>query len=462
MLQLFKDFIKNEKIFNSADKILLAVSGGVDSVVMVKLFHDSGLSFAVAHSNFELRANDSNEDELFVERLAKSYNVPFHTIHFKTKAYALEHKLSIQMAARDLRYSWFNQLLGEHGYKYVATAHHLDDQAETFFINLLRGTGISGLHGILIKNKNIIRPLMFATRNMILEYAQKNNITWREDKSNSSRKYLRNKLRIDVLPELQKMDKEFSIKLHNTISHLRDVEKIYHDHMAGVSADLVEKTKDGDTISIDWIYEYEPHDTYLFELLKPYNFTYSVVKEIVHSLDTFSGKVFYSPTHRLLRDRENLIIQALSSIAEIRTLSETYTFDETTLHIEIPICLCMSQTNKIEELPMGKSSIACLDKDKLSFPLKLRRWQKGDWFMPLGLNGRKKVSDFLIDHKISLTEKEKIWLLLSGEDIVWVIGKRIDNRFRITPKTKQAYVVSCIDESGETKTAPCGCSLLFS
>lgn len=462
MLQLFKNFIDKENLFKTSDRILLAVSGGIDSVVMVKLYHDAGLSFGIAHSNFELRGKESDGDEQFVKQLAETVNVPFYSTHFNTKAYADEHKLSIQMAARELRYTWFKQLLTEHGYKYLATAHHLDDQAETFFINLLRGTGISGLHGILIKNNSIIRPLMFATRNMIMEFATEKKLSWREDKSNSSRKYLRNKLRLDILPEITKVDKDFSLKLDKTMRHLYDVEKIYHNHMAGVSADLVEKTKDGDTISIDWIYEYQPHDTYLYELLKPYNFTYPVVKEIVRSLDTFSGKVFYSSTHRVLRDRENFIIQPLSGIDESKSQPETYTFEKNITHIEIPVCLCMYQTDDMAEIPMGKKSIACLDMDKLTFPLTLRRWEKGDWFIPLGLKGSKKISDFLIDQKISLAEKEKIWLLLSGNDIVWVIGKRIDNRYRITSKTKQSYVVTCIDESEDTKKAPCGCSLLFS
>jgi len=461
MLQAFKAYISSAGLFDPLNRILLAVSGGVDSVAMVRLFTDAGFNFGIAHVNFELRGEESNEDEAFVKNLADQVGVPFFVMHFNTKLYAADKKISIQMAARDLRYAWFDELATEHGYSFVATAHHLDDQAETFFINLLRGTGISGMHGILPKQGKIIRPLMFTTREKIMSFALGLNLAWREDRSNKSRKYLRNKLRLDVLAELYKINPLFSFKLNESISHLRDVETIYNSHIAGITADLVQNTPEGVLISIDWIYEYEPHNTYLFELLKPYGFSYPVVKEIVRSLDTFSGKIFYSPTHRLLRDRENFIIQPLTDISPDPFNREVFFLEKEVLNIDHPVCLCTHQTDNISELPMGKASIACLDMDKLEFPLKLRKWEKGDWFMPLGLKGRKKLSDFFINQKVSLADKEKTWLLLSGDDIAWVIGKRIDNRFRITSKTKKAYVITSVDESLESETASCGCSLLF-
>jgi tRNA(Ile)-lysidine synthase len=232
--------------------------------------------------------------------------------------------------------------------------------------------------------------------------------------------------------------------------------------MIGVAADLIQHTPEGDLISIDWVYEYTPHDTYLFELLKPYGFTFAVVREIVKSLDTFSGKVFYSQTHRLLRDRENFIIQPLSDLSEKPTPSEDFLIHKHDINLQYPVCLCLNQTTDLKELPFGKQNIACLDFDKLHFPLHIRRWQQGDWFVPLGIKGRKKLSDFFVDQKLSLAEKEKIWLLLSGDEIVWVIGHRIDNRYRITSKTTKAMVISGIDETGESETMACGCSLLFS
>ena len=461
MLQAFKAYIKSSELFSLSDRILLAVSGGVDSIVMVRLFNDAGFNFGIAHVNFGLRGAESDGDEAFVKNLANQLEVPFYSKNFNTKKFAADQKISIQMAARDLRYAWFEEVLKEQGFRFVATAHHLDDQAETFFINLLRGTGISGMHGILPKQGNIIRPLMFTTREKIMLFALELNLSWREDASNKSRKYLRNKLRLDVLVELYKINPLFSYKLNESISHLRDVETIYDNHIAGVNADLVQHTPEGILISIDWVYEYQPHNTYLYELLKPYGFTYPVVKEIVRSLDTFSGKVFYSPTHRLLRDRENFIIQPLTDLSTDPFAGEVFSVERSTLNIEHPVCLCIYETDGISELPMGKSSIACLDLEKLRFPLTIRKWEKGDWFMPLGLKGKKKLSDFFINQKISLADKEKTWLLLSGDDIVWVIGKRIDNRFRITPNTKKAFVITSVDESGETETTSCGCSLLL-
>lgn len=461
MLQAFKSYTKDSLLLNQADRILLAVSGGVDSVVMVQMFKDAGFDFGIAHVNFGLRGEESDGDEEFVKNLAEQAGVPYYVKHFDTKQFACDHKISIQMAARDLRYAWFEEVLNEQGFKFVATAHHLDDQAETFFINLLRGTGISGMHGILPKQGKIIRPLMFTTREKIMSVALDLNLAWREDRSNKSRKYLRNKLRLDVLAELYKINPLFSYKLNESITHLRDVETIYNSHITGVTADLVQHTPEGILISIDWVYEYEPHNTYLYELLKPYGFSYPVVKEIVRSLDTFSGKIFYSPTHRLLRDRENFIIQPIADLNMVHLNGEVFYLEKEILKMDHPVCLCIHQTENIADLPMGKASIACLDMDKLKFPLKLRKWSKGDWFMPLGLKGKKKLSDFFINQKFSLADKEKIWLLISGEDIVWIIGKRIDNRFRITPKTKKAFVITSVDETGETEKASCGCSLLF-
>jgi tRNA(Ile)-lysidine synthase len=462
MLQALKAYIRSIDLFHPSQRILLAVSGGVDSVAMVKLFKDAGFDFGIAHSNFGLRGEESDGDEAFVKNMAQQIGVPCYIKHFDTKKYAAKQKISIQMAARDLRYAWFDEILLKHGFSYVATAHHLDDQAETFFINLLRGTGISGMHGILPKQGKIIRPLMFTTREKIMELAIELKLEWREDRSNKSRKYLRNKLRHDVLTELHKINPQFSHKLNQSIGYLRDVESIYNDHMAGITADLVLHTPKGILISIDWIYEYEPHDTYLFELLKPYGFTFSVVKEIVHSLDTFSGKIFYSHTHRLLRDRENFIIQPLKELSSGLKDEKAFLLDRGIAKIEFPICLNINETENIDSLVMGKDSVACLDLDKLVFPLKLRKWERGDWFVPLGLKGKKKLSDFFVDQKVSLADKEKTWLLTSGDDIAWVIGKRIDNRFRISPKTKNALVVSCTDESKDTDEMKGSCCLLFS
>lgn len=461
MIKGFKAYIKTEKLFDSGDKILLAVSGGVDSVAMVYLFRKAGYQFAIAHSNFALRGRESDADEAFVQRLAATIEVPFYSRRFDTTAYAAQKKVSIQMAARELRYTWFDELLDIHGYAYVATAHHLDDQAETFFINLIRGTGISGLHGILPKQGRVVRPMLFTTRDRILKCAVKEKLQWREDRSNSSRKYLRNKLRLDVLPEIIKIKQNFSFALNDTIKRLREAEQIYNSHLAEVSADLIQHTPEGDLISIDWLYEYVPHHTYLFELLKPYNFAFPVVEQIVHSLDTFSGKVFYSPTHRLLRDRENFIIQPLAELLKTEVAEGPFVIDRNVTNVDLPVKLILNETSDIAGLTLGRSDVACFDAQKLTFPLTLRRWQKGDWFIPFGNKGKKKLSDFFIDQKLSLAEKNQVWLLTSGNDIVWVVGRRIDNRFCITPKTQQALVICLKANNTQPEQGCCNNSLFF-
>lgn len=440
MIDAFNQFIKKEKLIPRGKTILLAVSGGLDSVVMAHLFHRAGIKFAIAHTNFKLRLEESDADANFVMQLAEMYSVPFHQVGFNTTAHARKRKISIQMAARELRYTWFEELLDAHPYHALATAHHLDDQAETFFINLLRGTGISGLHGILPKHGRIIRPLLFATRDMIGAYARTNGLTWREDSSNQSRKYVRNKLRLDVMPVLAQINPRFAEKLDEGIRHLRDAEKVYFQHMTGVSADLIEKTEGSVKISIDWVYEYEPHGTYLFELLKPYDFTFSVVQDIVLSLDSIPGKIFYSATHRLLRDREHLIIQPLSQI--LPPTAPGFEIVSGISRISAPIELELMEQDAKADLPYGKKHIACLDISKLQFPLLLRRWKRGDTFVPFGLKGHKKLSDFFIDQKLSRADKEKAWLLTSGPDIVWIVGYRIDNRYRIRPGTQKALIIT--------------------
>jgi len=444
MLEAFKSYISSTELFDPSERILLAVSGGVDSMALVKLFKDAGYKFAIAHANFKLRQTESDEDELFVKHKSEQLGVPYYIKQFGTKQFASKKKISIQMAARDLRYAWFEEIRNSEGYDWIATAHHLDDQAETFFINLLRGTGISGIHGILPKQGKIIRPMMFTTRDRVLEYAQKNKLEWREDSSNNSTKYLRNKLRHDVLPEFYKINPQFSYKLNESIGHIRQVEEIFNSHIAGITSDMVQPSPEGTLISIDWVYEYKPHDTYLLELLKPFGFTFPVVKEIVKSLDTFSGKVFYSPTHRLLRDRENFIIQPLSELESKDQQNEGFFIPQGMTAMETPFCMTAYQTEDLTSLPIGIESVACLDLDKLVFPLRLRKWEKGDWFIPLGLKGKKKLSDFFVNQKLSLAEKERTWILTSGSDIVWVVGKRIDDRFRISSSTQRAYVLNCL------------------
>lgn len=442
MLQRFRTFINRNELFSPGYTILIAVSGGVDSVVMCELMRRAKYRYAIAHCNFSLRAEESDADEEFVRNLAMAMDVPFHVKRFDTAAYAHSKGLSIQMAARELRYAWFEELMDEFGYKYVANAHHLDDQAETFFINLLRGTGLSGLHGILPKQGRIIRPLLFATREEILEFAYVEGLQWREDSSNKSKKYLRNRLRHELMPVLKNIDASFSKNLNNTIRNLRETETIYRQKIDEGKADLLETNSNDVRILISWLEEFSPMETWLYELLKPYEFSYTVVEEIVNSLASISGKIFFSPTHRLIRDRDYLIIESFEQIDQ-KSGEPILAFDPLLeIQPQLPVPVSFEVKRAVDfEIPEGPA-VACFDYDKLSFPLYMRHWKKGDYFLPFGSTGKKKISDFFVDNKLSIDEKERIWLLTSGEDIVWVTGMRSDHRYRLTDQTKKVLVAT--------------------
>ena len=432
MLNEFIKYCKKEKLFSEDDKILLAVSGGIDSVVMAELFFLAEYDFGIAHCNFKLRGKDSDKDEKFVKNLATKFKVPFFIKRFDTYKYSDENKISIQMAARELRYYWFTELLEKEDYKYTATAHHRDDSIETFFINLIRGTGISGLHGILPKQGNLIRPLLFAGRDEIEVFKKENKIKFREDKSNLSDKYLRNKIRHKLIPVIKEIEPEIEKVMQKNISRFSETENIYFKEIEKREKKIVKKETGKIIISIDELRKLKSLKTYLYEFLLPFNFTFSDVENITISLEGISGKQFYSPTHRLLKDRNNLIIAPLSE-NEI----QEFFIEKTDKGILSPLRLKIKIEKNIE-LSSDKN-IACLDYSKLEFPLILRKWKRGDVFVPFGMTGKKKLSDFFIDQKLSIIQKEQIWLLCSGENIVWIVGHRIDNRYRITKNTKQVF-----------------------
>lgn len=448
MLQFLLSYIKQEELFRPSEKILLAVSGGVDSIVMCELFHKANLDFGIAHCNFQLRGVESDEDELFVEKLAEKYAVPFHTVSFDTSVHAKKNKLSIQVAARQLRYNWFEEIREQFSYKFISTAHHRGDSIETFFINLIRGTGISGLHGILPKQGKIIRPLLFTNKNEIELFSKKNNLKHREDSSNSSDKYVRNKIRHQVIPVLKELNPNLEKTINNDIQHLRDVEIIFKKEIENKRIKIVKQEKNHLTISIEKLKKLTPVSIYLFEFLKPYNFNSTVINEIIESLDTESGKQFFSETHRLIKDREFLFIEP-----KINSKVESSNSKAQKIHIEENqkkiTCTdfqlsCSSKIINHKSKIIKSSSVACLDFEKLEFPLEIRKWEKGDFFYPLGMKGKKLVSDFFIDKKLSLSQKENIWLLTSKGKIAWIIGQRLDDRFKITDKTLKIYFVKIV------------------
>ncbi len=438
MLEQFQNFIKKEKLFNAEDKILLAVSGGMDSVLMCELFHKAGFKFAIAHCNFQLRGEESNQDETFVSDLSKKYNVPFFVTSFQTNDYAKKRGISIQMAARELRFNWFQELIESENYDYVATAHHLDDQIETFFVNLSRGTGIAGLHGILPKHGNIIHPLLFVFRKDIEEYISENKIDYREDSSNKSTKYKRNKLRHDILPLFEELNPNFSEIITKNINQLRESEIIFRKEINRFKRKAVHSKSGKTFVNIKILKNYNQTSTYLYEFLTQYNFSYTTVGDIVRSLDEISGKQFFSETHRLLKDRECLIIAPLSD----NKFGDDYFIEKGKLEISEPINLSFHSIEYSDDYKIPKqSSIAALDSSKLEFPLVLRKWKQGDYFYPLGMNKKKKLSNFFIDEKFSIIDTENIWLVCSGEKIAWIVGHRIDNRFRINKNTKDIFQI---------------------
>jgi tRNA(Ile)-lysidine synthase len=445
MLHQFRQYINDNHLFTEKDKILAAVSGGMDSVALCSMLSLNGFKFGIAHCNFNLRGDESDADEEFVRQLALAYGVKFYAESFGTAEYAKDKGISIQMAARDLRYAWFDKLLTAEGYNVIATAHHLDDQSETFFINILRGAGLAGIHGILPKQGNIVRPMLFADREQIDDFVRDNRLAYREDSSNKSRKYLRNRLRHELMPVLKDIDPGFSQKLGLTIHHIRGVENILNQEINRLTERIIIEMQDHFVIEISEIRELKPLNTWLYFLLQPFGFSVTVINEITEAIDGISGKIFFSPTHRLVKDRDELIIE---SLANLNTQQTEYLIDEETPGILHPFQLEFN-TIPVAETPeiMHNFAYACLDAEKLIYPLILRLWRTGDRFMPFGMNGGKKVSDFLTDLKLSVPEKEKTWLMLSAGEVVWVVGKRIDARFAVTKKTQKVKMMHLIDSS---------------
>lgn len=438
MLSRFLAYIEERSLFTANDKILLAVSGGMDSVVMSHLFYKSKFQFALAHCNFGLRGAESDEDELFVKKLAKKYKVPFYSDTFDTSAFAEKERISIQMAARLLRYQWFEKIVAEEKFTYVATAHHLNDTLETLLLNLVRGTGIAGLHGIPPKNNKTVRPLLFANKDDIYEYVVENQLSWREDSSNQSTKYQRNLIRHEVIPVLKNINPTIEGSIKQTVEKVEAVERIFVSEIERVKKTLC--TKSGDIIYISIVglqQETEPLIK-LAELIKEYNFSYVHSQDIFQALEGEPGKQFESPTHTLVKDRKNLVItpKLLSKFISANLDAEQSEFDNELF--ELKIKSLPAQGYKISSSP----TFAALDKKNLTFPIKLRKWKEGDWFCPLGMkSNKKKISDFMVDEKIPLNLKDRVWVITSNGSVIWVVGHRIDDRFKITDKTEEVLEI---------------------
>lgn len=436
-LQSFKNYIKQHALFTTKSKVLLAVSGGKDSVLMAHLFKQSGYNFGIAHCNFNLRGDEAKRDEDFVSALAKKLDVPLHVTRFETKKYALEHKISTQMAARDLRYAWFKEIKTQHKYDVIALAHHQNDAVETVLINLLRGTGISGLHGILPKREDLVRPILFLNRADVDQYIVQNKLDFVEDSSNQSANYTRNKLRLQVIPHLRDINPNLEQTFAENMERFSEIEQFLNQQVEELRNRICKMQSDGIYISLEEIKKLSSKKLLLFELLKGFGFTSSVVDEILKSLSSQSGTHFFSETHQALINRTDLIVSLKTEKQEtenqfIHPEAATVKFFDKIIRIDF--------SNKIEfEKDINK---AFIDADKLIYPLKIRVWQKGDKFKPIGMQGFKKLSDFFIDEKIPLHLKNNIPIIENANgDIVWLAGLRQDNRYKITPNTKKVAIL---------------------
>ena len=441
MVNYFRNFISREGLFLASDHILLAVSGGIDSVVMTSLFHQAGFHFALAHANFSLREKESDRDETFVRALAIKYKVPVFVRRFETMTFARKSRISVQMAARTLRYNWFEELMNAENYAFVATAHHLDDQVETFLINLTRGTGIAGLHGIFPRQGRVIRPLLFAFRAQIEGYARDNGLEYVEDSSNLTDKYLRNRLRHKVIPQLERISPGFGRELTQTINFIRDAETIYRQAIEQKRKEIFFEKGDKIYIDADQFFKLKPLTNWAFELMSPFGFNFSNVMDIAGLENAIPGKEVRSSTFRLIKDREYLIIAELEERGKHPPIFISMD-DLAQKSISIPVNLNFEIIEAVPTLYGDPGTTAYLDLDKLDFPLVLRKWQRGDFFYPLGMPHEKKLSDFFTDRKFSRIEKEKTWLLCSNKDIAWIIGYRIDDRFKITSSSKKILKIT--------------------
>lgn len=435
MLRQFKQFVSQNQLFDHSNSLLAAVSGGADSVVMLHLLAQCRLKVAVAHCNFQLRGADADGDEKFVRQLAEKYQMPFFSIRFNTLAYADEQRVSVEMAARELRYNWFAQLAAEQHFDRILTAHHLNDNIETLLLNLTRGTGINGLAGISAVNGNIVRPLLFATRTQIEEYARLNNLAFRTDCTNLSDDYQRNIIRHRIVPVLKELNPAFEERMSKNFKHISQATDIYNWYVAKVMAEVMQTNGSQVIIDTEKLIQQSFCEAVLYECIKPFGFNSSQTEAIMKTIGQKSGSTFQSATHRLLVDRSQIIIEPIENsdfqIIEIDSLRDIDSIGLTMRIVPIADFVLDKRPN-----------VACLDLDKLQFPLTIRRWQHGDFFYPFGMTKAQKLSDFFVNNKVNVFDKERVMVLTSGEKIAWIIGYRPDNRFKISDKTQRVLVLS--------------------
>jgi len=432
MTERFTRFIADNDLFTAEDKVLLAVSGGIDSMVLAHLFVRQGFDFSIAHCNFNLRGTEADDDERFVRDYAENHRIGFFSKSFDTSGYASAKGLSIQMAARELRYRWFEELRSVSRFAAVALAHNLNDNIETFLINLVRGTGIAGLAGIKPKNDHLVRPLLFASRTEIMEYCEKYEVKYREDSSNADTKYVRNKIRHLIVPVLREINPSFENTIEETISRVGDINEIYSGHIAKIRKSLIRESKKSLSVKISDLMSLTPLNTMVFELFRSFGLTRPMVPELISlHLNTSS--------YRFIRNRGEILIESIESDSE-SSLHMVFNSLEELLAGSFGAKIVQAACGEGFEIPRDTTS-TCLSLNKLKFPVVIRNWKPGDIFYPLGMNRKKKLSDFFIDNKLSMPEKERALVMESAGKISCIIGIRTDNRFRITRATTKCLII---------------------
>ena len=427
MLQKFQDHLRQNFQFLIGKKILLATSGGKDSMVLLHLFQQLDYQIGIAHCNFQLRGIESFEDQNFVQEYASANDILVFITQFDTKAFAEDFKVSTQVAARELRYNWFYELLETEKFDYILTAHHADDNLETFLINLSRGTGLEGLTGIPEQNEKVVRPLLAFSQEEIEEYAKFNTIQWREDSSNASDKYLRNKIRHHLVPMLKELNSNFLSSFHKTQTYLQEAQLMVEDASIMIYQQVAKQENDLIYFNLKKLQQLPNFKSYLYQWLKEFEFT--AWEDIYDLVVSQSGKSIFAPEYRLLKDREFLILSPIDFTAS----NDKYYIQKDHSEVNIPLKLTLC---KVADISIVSNKTIFVDADKIRYPLVLRRWNEGDVFQPFGMNGKsKKVSKLFKDEKLSLLEKENVWILCSDNVIVWVIGIRQDERFKINTTT---------------------------
>ena len=426
MLEKLQLHLNTNFPFLKGKHLFLAVSGGMDSMVLLQLFHQLNYEIAVLHCNFSLRNLESDGDEEFVKYYCESKKIPLFVQKFDTKQFAEDAKLSIQVAARKLRYDWFYEQLADENFDYILTAHHLDDSLETFLINLTRGTGLEGLTGIPAQNDKIIRPLLPFSRVEIEKYIQENNLQWREDSSNASDKYFRNKVRHAIVPVLKELNPNLLSSFQNTLENLQQTQSLVEDASKLVFQIVVQEEANQLKFNLIELMKLPNYAAYLYQWLKDFGFT--AWEDIYDLVTAQSGKQVFSESHILLKDRDFLILYA----KEIHSDKEEYFIPKELQEVKVPLKISFCNINDISNT---NSNCIFVDEDFLQFPLTIRKWEEGDYFYPIGMQGKKKLSKYFKDEKMSLIDKSNQWLLCSDNQIVWVIGKRQDERFKITENT---------------------------